>query len=112
MLGNGEFGLAADATGLQTLNASYGGCLLSNAHWHTQPYSGVPGATGSPWEDAMTQGTWVDFNTTDARGAHRTVPYPINCGDAPVGLYGCAWLVQNPSRTDLGHFKLVVLHNR
>ena len=39
-LGNGQFGLAVDATGLQTFGGNDTLCLLSDMHWFTASWDG------------------------------------------------------------------------
>ena len=98
-LGNGQFGLAVDATGLQTFNNTQSSlCLLSDMHWYTTPYTG-PGA--DPWTATMASSDFVDLNTTTNTGVQRTVPYPVNCS----GGSACDWLAVNPVRLDLGQIK-------
>jgi hypothetical protein len=99
-IGNGQFGLAVDVTGLQTFGGDAALCLLSDMHWFTAPWD----APGDPFTAAMEEGVFIELETRTAQGTNRTVKYPMNnTGKA------AQWLAANPSRMDLGQLSFVQL---
>ena len=99
-LGNGAFGFAVDATGLQTFGDNSTLCLLSDMHWFTAPWNGL----GDPFTAAMSEGVFIELETRTPEGLNRTVKYPMNGGGKAA-----QWLVENPSRMDLGQLGFVHL---
>lgn len=90
-VGNGVIGFNADATGLQSLNTTYGTTnggfpltTLSDWGWHSSP---LPAGTFSNY-------TYEYFNTS----LNRSVPYPTKF---EAGGGGHSWLRQNPHRLDI-----------
>ena len=90
-VGNGVIGFNADATGLQSLNTTYGTTnggfpltTLSDWGWHSSP---LPAGTFSNY-------TYEYFNTS----LNHSVPYPTKF---EAGGEGHSWLRQNPHRLDI-----------
>ena len=101
-VGNGAFAFSADATGLQSLNASYthlGVNTFADWAWHSEPFA--PGDATR----ALREYNFTFYETpTDGRGGTRAVPYMndgSNSGDVT------SWMMQNPHRLNLGQLSLV-----
>ena len=94
-LGNGAFAFNVDATGLQSLNASYSFDLntLADWGWHTS----LAGA------DALQAYNLTDFTTAAGGNRTRRIRYPTG---ANASAASGAWTHANPHRLPLGQVSL------
>ena len=97
-VGNGAFAFSVDATGLQSLNATYTLSpsfdlqTLSDWGFHSLPYS-----QEDPTE-ALTRFKFAEYSTPTGAHSHRLARYPSNQN---VSSAMAAWLHGNPHRVNL-----------
>ena len=107
-IGNGDFAINVDATGLQTLNATFATAApslldlnsLSSWAWHSTPSSFPSVADPAAYLRAM---NWSYLATAVSAAENRTVPYLV--GSNMTSTYG-GWTARNPHRAGLGQLSL------
>ena len=106
-VGNGAIGFNADATGLQSLNATYGTfplSTLSDWGWHSAPPPGVP---AGPGHQAAVDAFFASYEYDEYEiSTGRVVPYPTAAAPSftpgqRTGASPFEWLRANPHRLDL-----------
>ncbi len=86
-VGNGEFALTPDITGLMSFN---NGSILSHWGWHSNPL---------PAGKTLNDYQWPLHNSYTGR----QIPYPLNDGSDIAG-----WMAKNPHAMNLGRLSLVL----
>ena len=107
-LGNGDFALNVDVTGLQTFNTTYATAVpsrldlntLSSWGWHSLPYHFPNTSNPAAYLRAM---NWSYLPTAVSASQNRTVPYLVGANDTES--YG-GWTNSNPHRMGLGQLSL------
>lgn len=107
-IGNGDFALNVDATGLQTFNSTYATAMpsrldlntLSSWGWHSLPYHFPNTTDPAAYLRAM---NWSYLPTPVSATENRTVPYLVGANDTET--YG-GWTDSNPHRMGLGQLSL------
>ena len=102
-LGNGAFAYNVDATGLQSLNATYTAApsfdlqILSDWGFHTTPFS-----TADP-AFPLRRFNYTQYSTPTGAHSSRAVHYPTNSN---VSTAAYNWLHSNPHRVNLAQLAL------
>ena len=107
-IGNGDFAINVDATGLQTFNDTYATAApslldlntLASWGWHSNPTFFPKTSDPAAYLRAM---NWSYLETAVSATANRTVPYLV--GSNMTSTYG-GWTARNPHRAGLGQLAL------
>ena len=107
-IGNGDFAINVDATGLQTFNDTYATAApslldlntLASWGWHSNPTFFPRTSDSAAYLRAM---NWSYLATAVSATENRTVPYLV--GSNMTSTYG-GWTARNPHRAGLGQLAL------
>jgi hypothetical protein len=107
-IGNGDFAINVDATGLQTFNDTYATAApslldlntLASWGWHSNPTFFPRTTDPASYLRAM---NWSYLETAVSATENRTVPYLV--GSNMTSTYG-GWTARNPHRAGLGQLAL------